>query len=526
MLMSKKIIIPIKIKLKKELILSIILIVSLFYLNLFSLDMVGDNPKTTRINGTVKKASAWNLTGSPIYIDDSDPNYNWSKTAEENAWCSGNGSWKEPYILENITIDGLETVECCIEVRNSNAYFQIRNCVLFNTRITIQNEVIHLYNVDNGKIEKNDCSDAYNGIKLEFSDNNSVLNNYLHHNFYGIYLNDCNYTLIERNACYYNERGIWIDEGSYHNVASINLVYHDIGTTVFGDFNQISDNLYIQCYSGIKIFGDYNLVSNNYFNSGCGSNEAIFLSYAYFNNILNNYVTGEDSYDGPVDGIELEFSCENVVSNNYFQYVARRSVRICQGSNNNQILGNKIDDCEYGIYSRDSGNIVILNNSVSNAREAGVFLCNVNNSEINGNNVSFNSNGIILESSANIGIRFNTINGNERNGLKLFSNSHDNYIFNNTINDNKDGIILTESSYNMIINNTLIGNLNCIVEINSIENIIGNNTCENKVLNSPTITGYDLCFIAGLLSVISAITIKIKVNDRNNLREKETCKHP
>jgi len=526
MLTSKKNLIPTKFKLKKELILLIFLIVSLFYLNLFSFDLVNDNQREIRLNGTVKRAGAWNLTGSPIYIDDSDPNHNWSKTAKENDWCSGNGTWKEPYIIENITIDGLETAECCIEVRNSCAYFQIRNCVLFNARTTIQNEVIHLYNVDNGKIEKNDCSDAYNGIKLEFSDNNSILSNLLHHNYYGIYLNDCNYTKIESNACYYNERGIWMNGGSCNNIASKNLVYHDEGTIVFGNFNQITGNTYIEFYSGIKIFGDFNLVSNNYLNSCRGSNEAIFLSSARSNAIVNNYIAGKRSYDGPVNGIELEFSCENVVSNNCIQYVERQSVRICQNSNNNRILSNKIDDCEYGIYSRDSEGLLIIDNSALNAREAGMFLCNGNNTEINRNNVSLNSNGICLENSANIGIRSNTVNRNARYGLKLYSKSHDNYIFNNTINDNKDGILLTESSYNTITNNTLIGNFNCIVEINSTENFIGNNTCENRVLNrSAIVIGYNLYFIVGLLSFISIITIKIKVKNRNNSREKrQVCK--
>lgn len=516
MLMSKKIIIPTKFKQKKELILSILLIISLFYSNLFSLELVDDNRIATRSKGTVKQASSWNLTGSPIFIDDSDPNYNWSKTAEENDWCTGNGTWKEPYILENITVDGLGTAEYCIEVRNSYAYFQIRNCVVYNASTIIQSAAIHLYNTYNGKIEKNDCSHVFFGIKLEFSDNNSVLSNYFAHNFYGIYLYVCNYSVIESNTCYYNENAIWINGGSHRNIVSKNHVQYNTGTTVFGDFNQITDNTYIECYPGIKILGDYNLVSNNYFNSRYDSGEAIFLSYAQFNNVSNNYVTG-----GPLDGIELESSCENIVSNNYIQYVKRSCVRICKNSNNNQILGNKIDDCKYGIYSSDSGNLVILGNSVSNARDTGVFTYNGDNTEIKQNNVSLNYNGICLEESANIDIQSNTVNRNARYGLKLYSNSHYNYIFNNTINDNNDGIELTESNYNTIINNTLIGNLNCIVEINSIENIIGNNTCENKVLSSASINGYNWYFIVGLLSAISVITVKIKVNNRNNLKEKK-----
>lgn len=120
--------------------------------------------------------------------------------------------------------------------------------------------------------------------------------------------------------------------------------------------------------------------------------------------ILNNYITREYSYDGHVDGIELEYSCENVISNNYIQYMERCCIKICKNSNNNQILNNKIGDCKYGIYSSESGGLVILDNSVSNGRKIGVFLSNGNNIEIKRNNMSLNSNGIYLENSFHIDI--------------------------------------------------------------------------------------------------------------------------
>ena len=51
---------------------------------------------------------SWNLTGSPIIINDLQPDYNWSKTAAENGWCSGSGSWSDPYVIEDVLIDGLD----------------------------------------------------------------------------------------------------------------------------------------------------------------------------------------------------------------------------------------------------------------------------------------------------------------------------------------------------------------------------------------------------------------------------------
>ena len=37
----------------------------------------------------INKAGYWEFTNFSIYIDDSDSNYNWSKTAADNVWCSG-----------------------------------------------------------------------------------------------------------------------------------------------------------------------------------------------------------------------------------------------------------------------------------------------------------------------------------------------------------------------------------------------------------------------------------------------------
>jgi len=74
----------------------------------------------------LKNAGYWTLTNT-IYIDDTDPNFNWSKTAEDNLWCVGNGTWSNPYKIENVTIDGLPKVSC-IFIENSNVPFIVKNC--------------------------------------------------------------------------------------------------------------------------------------------------------------------------------------------------------------------------------------------------------------------------------------------------------------------------------------------------------------------------------------------------------------
>lgn len=42
----------------------------------------------------LKSAAYFPLT-SYIHIDDVDPNLNWSKTAADNDWCNGSGTWND-----------------------------------------------------------------------------------------------------------------------------------------------------------------------------------------------------------------------------------------------------------------------------------------------------------------------------------------------------------------------------------------------------------------------------------------------
>ena len=103
----------------------------------------------------LKTSGYWNLTGTPIFIDDSNPNYNWSKTETTNDWCSGSGSTSDPYIIENVFIDAQGNSHAIIIV-NSNAYFIIKHCSLINSLDRNHRySGIQLANVRNGKIINN-----------------------------------------------------------------------------------------------------------------------------------------------------------------------------------------------------------------------------------------------------------------------------------------------------------------------------------------------------------------------------------
>ena len=62
-----------------------------------------------------------------IHIDGSIPG-NWSGTTSFD-WCSGDGSWSNPYIIENVTINATNSpTRSGILIENSkDDYFKIRN---------------------------------------------------------------------------------------------------------------------------------------------------------------------------------------------------------------------------------------------------------------------------------------------------------------------------------------------------------------------------------------------------------------
>ena len=76
----------------------------------------------------INPSGFWNLTGSTISIDDSDPSKNWSYTASIYDWCSGSGIWTDPYIIENVTIDAHSRIVPLSLIHSYSLYFQKNYC--------------------------------------------------------------------------------------------------------------------------------------------------------------------------------------------------------------------------------------------------------------------------------------------------------------------------------------------------------------------------------------------------------------
>lgn len=163
----------------------------------------------------LKRSGFWEI--GPIEIDDKDPSKNWSITTTTYDWCKGSGTWRDPYIIENVTIDGQNTYNC-IRIDNSDIHFTIRNCTLINGLGEYwRSGGIRLENVTNGKIFNNNCSFNQQGIYLTFSNNNTISGNTVNNNtINGITLRDhCNDTKIIGNIANFNARNPTAGDGIY-----------------------------------------------------------------------------------------------------------------------------------------------------------------------------------------------------------------------------------------------------------------------------------------------------------------------
>jgi len=342
----------------------------------------------TWITGSAGNVDSFPLAESPlhlgnkIHIDDSGSNApTWSRTAELNLWCTGSGTYSDPYIIDGLEIDAGNSGSCIL-IENSNVYFIIRNCKVYNSGVGPYPNLdagIKLYNTNNGTLTNNKCSNnggcgifLYNGC-----DDITISGNIANDNgYFGIYLSDnCNSNTISRNTAdnnifagiilsYYcnnnmilenecnnlgskvgNYYGIYLYDECDNNTISGNIIrnHHTGIYIVDGDNNTLSGNTIINNYYGIRIVGEYNIISGN-------NIEGNFMGIRLFK-ADNNIISGNTIKFSEFDGIYLGWE--------------ELSGWSC---NNNNISRNTILYNGYGIVIDDEcdDNLIYLNNFIGN----------------------------------------------------------------------------------------------------------------------------------------------------------------
>ena len=375
-----------------------------------------------------------NVKPSPIsgkiYIDDNDPNYNWT-VAKAAGKCTGQGTYSDPYVIEDFIIDG-GGGGSCILIENSDMFFRIENCTLYNSAQTSYNAGIRLTNVTNSQLIDNDCSSNAEGINLEYCNNNTISGNTVSDNHNGIKLWYSDNNTISGNTLsdnISNYAGILLETSS-DNIISGNTLLRDGIHSGTSTNNTIFGNIMNEC--GIKL-------ANYYLEEF----DSITIDTT---NLVNGkplyYYTNEVNL-GPSDflnaGQVILANCnDSVISNLNVPYTIRGiSLHYCH---NNEIVDIIANHNYKGIYLWYSDNNSLSGNT-ANYNFMGLSLEHCNDNNISGNMVNNNSHAIYLVRCDN-----NTISGNTAN-------------YNNWY-----GIVLTWSDDNTISGNALIGNTICILE--------------------------------------------------------------
>jgi parallel beta-helix repeat protein len=171
-----------------------------------------------------------------------------------NGVTSGSGTQNDPYIIEGWDINASSANG--IEIRNTEAYFIIRNCYVHDGGVYYDGIYFNL--ISNGRVENTISSNNFWGINMYYSIYNNIFDNNVSNNrAYGIHL-ECSW---------------------YNNISN----------------NTASNNKYV----GISL-SDYSMNNNIYDNIFSNNKYGIYLSYSSDSNwIYHNNLTGnmEQAYD-------------------------------------------------------------------------------------------------------------------------------------------------------------------------------------------------------------------------------------
>lgn len=409
--------------------------------------------ETFFVEDNLGTSNFWNLTDTTIYIDDQDPNYNWSKTANNNEWCSGLGTIETPYLIENVFFDTLN-FDRRITITNSKAHFIIKNC-----SITDSDDVggISLSNVTKGLIINNYCSNNLKGIFLRDCHNNTILENHLfNNNQAGIFLQNSNLTEILGNNISYSSTGITLEAICNYNTISQNKIaecgYEGINLSWGNNsYNVISDNEIkdIHMYSvGIFVGGKYNRLMRNLMNnsgialSAASSLQELTTHSIDATNLVNEkpiYYYANKTHLGPHNfsnaGQILLVNCnDSVLSNMDFTKVTSGIMLFFCDNNLIQNISVK-NNIAYGITLVSSDNNTFMDNEVS-CEGIGFYAFFSYNNTFQNNKIQHNWYGIRIVGCMNNTFLDNYIYNNSKEGISIDSDSNGNIIWLNLIINN------------------------------------------------------------------------------------------
>ena len=208
---------------------------------------------------------------SKIYISG---NSGWA--AFKNAGnCTGSGTYSDPYVIENLVID-IGGPGNNIEIEDSNVYFKIENCTIYNSGVNIIGDKgITLVNVTNGIMTNNTITSIYDGIYVGQKSYNIILsgNKVNNNSNYGIYVWYSTNINVSGNIVNNNGNdGLYLHDNSKDNIITGNTINsnNDVGIYIL--------------YSNDNIITG-NIISNN-------NDDGIFIRGSNTNTVSGNILIG------------------------------------------------------------------------------------------------------------------------------------------------------------------------------------------------------------------------------------------
>lgn len=174
-----------KLKIEREVLILIILGI------IFAISLTNNN--NLKINLDNDKLKVSNVS-EKIYINN---NSDWVDLKDAGN-ITGQGTFTDPYIIEDLVLDCGGSGKG-IWVENSDVYFKIENCTIYNSGTTnYEDSAIKLVSVKNAIINNSDFYNNGWGIFLDYSENNTIVGNTFTNNK-GINLEYSNYNTIYLN---------------------------------------------------------------------------------------------------------------------------------------------------------------------------------------------------------------------------------------------------------------------------------------------------------------------------------------
>lgn len=463
--------------------------------------------------------------------------YTWEQAAQQS-WCSGNGTKSDPYIIDNIAVNG-KNASSSLHISNSIAHFVIKNSLFFNSSRNPSGfySGIYFFNVTNGIVLNNTIHSNMYGIRTRDSENCQFRENIVKDNTKdGFYIYSSNKNNFSNNLLQENgERGYYVHTSNNNTINNDTIIYN---TGLPGinfqnsHSNKILNTNISENNAGITVFSSE---KNHFENNTIRNNDDVGLSLGSLSHncsIVNNTIVGNGNNGISISISDDAYIYKNNISKNqgYGLYLNRISLT---NVSYNQIRENSND----GVYLIGNNNDISYNQiykNLANGINLFSFLSYETNYNILHNNTIIKNNAGLRVYSNNIEIKFCNITSNyffnnTGTGLSLYnagnntiqsnsfilsnstmytnaislSSSHDNEVLDNKFIDNGIGIALIGSNQNIVYNNSIGGseryglqfqsdsNLNTIRKNQFIENWDGiyfNNGNNNTIIEN-TITG-------------------------------------